>query len=261
MPLRIWITQLLLLITLVVTILTWVYFIAIQRPNSASFELLLVPGDSDSRLTLLADRQSYITGKQLLPAGQSADCKLFPDPNDYRNVPWDVREVEEPVIVGDQEYRWETQVDITGNSHGGHYCLQVDDLWGDRQVVVSDPIEAPVWPVSSRLTGHNLVVSLMLAPGTRVQKAADVGYLVPRDPVFVETCDPIYPLEDNSFRYFYETISLDRVDQTFEQQPEGVQLDISIPRGLINEFQLPEQLCHHLEITVASVSNFIIHHD
>ena len=262
-PFRIRLIQLVLLVALVFTVIAWWQFLSLRKSNSGLVELLITQ-EEPHRLRLLTNKQIRIAGRGVLPAGQAptTDCRADGFQSwlsRHRHYSWaSSRPLETPVTIDGRKYREETSLGILGNDHGQRHCLQIENLWGDRQTAISDPISAPIWPIGSRLTNTNLIVDLMQSPDTQATGQEELGYLdeyryrydSPHD--WAGDCLALVDLDELG----EVDIPLDQISRSFDHRPEGVRVELSIPLELIKS-----QPCYYLYIEVAGVTTYIIHDD
>ena len=287
-PFRIRLIQLATLVTLTFVSLTWWQFLSSSRPDTVPPNLIVRWDSNFKGFELLADKKFQIArGTRLLPGDEVASgsgCHEARITLPWHPSPWggswshtiqdadierrarviDGREYQiKPVSIDGQEYREELFVDTLGNHHGYGYCLEAKNLWGYSQTVISEPIRSPVRPVDSHLTDTELIVRLFLSPELEIEdldswlKGSHLSYEKPRHPSSYEhpeSCLPASELYGN-IDFEYEEVPLGLVGRSFSPQPEGGQLELSIPLRLVE----PQSSCYYVSFHIERVDVYFIH--
>ena len=284
-PFRIRLIQLVALATLVFVGLTWWQFLSSSRTDTVPPRLIVRWSPYSPGLELLADKKFQVVDIRLLPSGEATsgtDCLEAKSQLPSHHRVWDDwshtirdsdrerttsvingREYQEKIVsIDGREYREESFVNILGNHHGYSYCLEVINLWGYPQTVISQPIKLPVWPVDSRLTDTELIVQLVLSPEIEIGDPypwlkGHLSYERPRHPSSYEHPESCLSINEISgdFDFESEEVPLDLVGSSFSSQPEGIQLELSIPLYLLG----PQSSCYYVYLIIEDVGAYFIH--
>ena len=247
-PIRVWLVWLILLAALALSGYAWWRFFSLQRSHSGPAKLL-VSQEEPGQLQLLADKKIWVIGKYPLPPTDNStdDCSPtefeISEDDRYHSRRFSTKTLMEPMVVDGQKYQERATIEILGNDHGQRYCLQVANLWGVRQALVSDPVSTPVWLIDSYLTDTDLVVILAKSSETR-----SLGYSARHYEPYARTGyeDCLTSAELNDIDGRWTDIPLERINLTFSQQADGIRAELSIPRELIGSWR-----CYHLALGVS----------